>query len=126
MSESEPIKFPRHPGAGCHGGGQASQGEMVAFSRVELSQILRLYGFRVAAGDWRDYAIDMMRDRAVFSVFRHSADVPLYRIEKKPRLARRQGAFSVISASGRILRRGRNLQQVLRVLEPRPRLTLIS
>jgi len=97
----------------------------VSFTRTELNQILRVYGFQVAAGEWRDYAIDMMREQAVFSVFRHTSDVPLYRIEKNPKLARRQGAFSVVAASGHILKRGRDLGQVLRVLEPRPRLATI-
>jgi hypothetical protein len=71
----------------------------------------------VAAGEWRDYAIDFLKDRAVFSVFRRSAEVPLYRIEKNPKLARRQGAYSVISATGLIMRRGHELDRVLRVLD---------
>jgi hypothetical protein len=71
----------------------------------------------VAAGEWRDYAIDFLRDRAVFSVFRHAAEVPIYRIEKNPKLARRQGAYSVITATGLILRRGHELERVLRVLD---------
>lgn len=89
----------------------------VTFSRRELDRILRLYGRMVAAGEWRDYAIDFLKDRAVFSVFRRSAEVPIYRIEKNPRLARRQGAYSVISATGLILRRGHELDRVLRVLD---------
>jgi hypothetical protein len=71
----------------------------------------------VAAGEWRDYAIDFLRDRAVFSVFRHAAEVPIYRIEKNPKLARRQGAYSVITATGLIMRRGPELDRVLRVLD---------
>ena len=70
-----------------------------------------------AAGEWRDYAIDFLRDRAVFSVFRRTAEVPLYRIEKNPKLARRQGAYSVISATGLIVRRGHELDRVLGVLD---------
>lgn len=89
----------------------------VTFERRELDRILRLYGRKVAAGEWRDYAIDFLKDRAVFSVFRRSAEVPIYRIEKSPRLARRQGAYSVISASGLIVRRGHELDRVLRVLD---------
>ena len=73
----------------------------VTFSRSELDRILGLYGRMVAAGEWRDYAIDFLKDRAVFSVFRRASEVPLYRIEKNPRLARRQGAYSVVSATGR-------------------------
>src|SRR5262245_25213814 len=89
----------------------------VTFSRRELDRILRLYGRKVAAGEWRDYAIDFLRDRAVFSVFRRTAEVPIYRIEKNPRLARRQGAYSVISATGLIVRRGPELDRVLGVLD---------
>jgi hypothetical protein len=89
----------------------------VTFSRRELNRILDLYGRKVAAGEWRDYAIDFLKDRAVFSVFRRSAEVPLYRIEKNPKLARRQGAFSVISATGLIVRRGHELDRVLRAID---------
>ncbi len=90
----------------------------MTFSRRELNRILDLYGRKVAAGEWRDYAIDFLKDRAVFSVFRRSSEVPLYRIEKNPRLGRRQGAFSVISATGLIVRRGHELERVLRAIEP--------
>ena len=91
--------------------------DTVAFHRSELSVILGLYGRAVAAGLWRDYGISMLRDAAVFSIFRHSAEHPLYRIEKRPRLAGRQGQYAVIAMDGRILRRGSDLAQVLRVLE---------
>jgi len=90
----------------------------VTFSRRELNRILDLYGRKVAAGEWRDYAIDFLKDRAVFSVFRRTSEVPLYRIEKNPKLARRQGAFSVISATGLIVRRGHELERVLRAIDP--------
>ena len=89
----------------------------VTFSRHELDRILSLYGRKVAAGEWRDYAIDFLKDRAVFSVFRHASEFPIYRIEKNPRLSRRQGAYSVISATGHILRRGQELDRVLRALD---------
>lgn len=89
----------------------------VTFSRRELDRILRLYGRKVAAGEWRDYAIDFLNDRAVFSVFRHACEMPIYRIEKNPRLERRQGAYSVITATGLILRRGRELDRVLGALD---------
>src|SRR5271165_5687006 len=89
----------------------------VTFERRELDRILRLYGRKVAAGEWRDYAIDFLKDRAVFSVFRRAAEMPIYRIEKNPRLARRQGAYSVISATGHILRRGHELDRVLSALD---------
>ena len=89
----------------------------VTFNRFELSRILNLYGRMVADGEWRDYAIDFLKDRAVFSVFRRASEVPIYRIEKDPRLARKQGIYSVISASGLILRRGHELDRVLLVID---------
>jgi hypothetical protein len=94
----------------------------VTFNRRELDRILNLYGRKVAAGEWRDYAIDFLKDRAVFSVFRRSSEVPLYRIEKNPKLARRQGAYSVIAPGGYILRRGHELDRVLRALDRSPTL----
>ena len=95
----------------------ASVPGQVTFNRRELNRILDLYGRKVAAGEWRDYAIDFLKDRAVFSVFRRTSEVPLYRIEKDPKLAQRQGAYSVISASGHILRRGHELDRVLRAID---------
>src|ERR1700689_2165725 len=89
----------------------------VTFSRRELDRILSLYGRMVAHGEWRDYAIDFLKDRAVFSVFRRASEVPIYRIEKDPRLARKQGIYSVISATGLILRRGHELDRVLLVID---------
>ena len=89
----------------------------VTFSRRELNRILDLYGRKVAAGEWRDYAVDFLKDRAVFSVFRRTSEMPIYRIEKNPKLARRQGAFSVISATGLIVRRGHELDRVLRAID---------
>ena len=89
----------------------------MTFSRRELNRIFGLYGRKVAAGEWRDYAIDFLKDRAVFSVFRRASEVPIYRIEKNPKLARRQGAYSVISATGLIVRRGHELDRVLRVID---------
>ena len=89
----------------------------VTFNRFELNRILNLYGRMVAAGEWRDYAIDFLKDRAVFSVFRRASEVPIYRIEKDPRLSRKQGVYSVISASGHILRRGHELDRVLLAID---------
>ena len=89
----------------------------VTFNRFELNRILNLYGRMVAAGEWRDYAIDFLKDRAVFSVFRRASEVPIYRIEKDPRLARKQGAYSVISATGLIVKRGHELDNVLRAVD---------
>jgi uncharacterized protein DUF2794 len=102
-----------------HGGEtqQFAPANRVTFDRRELDRIFKLYGRKVAAGEWRDYAIDFLRDRAVFSVFRRSSEVPLYRIEKNPKLARRQGAYSVISATGLIVRRGHELDRVLRSID---------
>ena len=94
----------------------------VTFERKELDRILGLYGRKVAEGEWRDYAIDFLKDRAVFSVFRRASEIPIYRIEKNPKLSRRQGAYSVISATGLILKRGHELDRVLRVLDPALRL----
>jgi hypothetical protein len=90
--------------------------DRVSFQRSELSAILGLYGRMVAAGLWRDYGISMLRDAAVFAVFRHSSEQPLYRIEKRPWLAR-QGQYAVLGMDGRVLRRGSDLRAVLRVLE---------
>jgi hypothetical protein len=89
----------------------------VTFTRRELDRILGLYGRMVAAGEWRDYAIDFLKDRAVFSVFRRASEVPIYRIEKDPRLARKQGTYSVISATGLIVKRGHELDNVLRAVD---------
>ena len=96
----------------------------VSFDRQELNTILNVYGRKVAAGEWRDYALDMEKDRAVFSVFRRTSEMPIYRIEKNPKLARRQGAYSVISAGGQILKRGADLRRVLAIFEKR--LTLVE
>ena len=89
----------------------------IAFDRRELTQILNVYGRKVASGEWRDYAIDTLREKAVFSVFRRACEAPLYRIEKAPKLSRRQGAYSVIAATGLILKRGHDLGRVLRALD---------
>jgi len=89
----------------------------VAFDRAELSAILTLYGRMVAAGEWRDYGISSLREAAVFCVFRRTAEQPLYRIEKRPRLRARQGMYAVVGMDGQILKRGHDLKVVLRVLE---------
>jgi hypothetical protein len=89
----------------------------ITFHRRELDAILWIYGRMVGEGEWRDYAIDHLKDRAVFSVFKRSGEYPLYRIEKNPKLAAKQGAFSVVATDGRILKRGHDLQQVLKVFD---------
>lgn len=94
----------------------------VTFHRRELDAILRVYGRMVGDGEWRDYAIDHTREKAVFSVFKRSGEMPLYRIEKNPRLAARQGAYSVINTHGTILKRGHDLGQVLKVFDKALRL----
>ncbi|KQP06844.1 DUF2794 domain-containing protein [Methylobacterium sp. Leaf93] len=89
----------------------------VAFDRSELRTLFNLYGRMVSAGEWRDYALDFRRDKAVFSIYRRSSETPLFRVEKDPKLARRQGAFAVISAAGIVLKRGHDLARVLAALE---------
>ena len=91
--------------------------EPVSFTRSELTRILGVYGYFVAAGDWRDYAVDCLSDAAVFSIFRRASEMPLYRIEKRPKLARKQGAFVIVSMTGAILNRGHDLSQLLRFFD---------
>ncbi len=124
MSEAEPIALrPRVAGRSQQGslGPLGPQGRetqsITAFNRHELSAILAVYGRKVAAGEWRDYALDLGPEKAVFSVFRRTSECPLYRIEKCPKLAKRQGAYSVVAPAGLILKRGPDLGRVLAVLE---------
>ncbi len=105
MSESEPITFSPHIAGNYRGqqtaSPQASDAQRCAtFTRQELTAILAVYGRKVAAGEWRDYAIDLGREKAVFCVFRRASEVPLFRIEKSPKLARKQGAYSVVAPAG--------------------------
>lgn len=109
-TSAEVLRFPQAP-------------KPVSFDRQELSLILNLYGRFVAAGEWRDYAMDFGRDKATFSVFRRASEQPLYRIVKDPDLARKQGQYSVIAQGGLILKRGQDLGQVLRVLLKSPKLS---
>jgi len=95
-------------------GGQHQQ---VRFDRTELGRILTIYGRMVAAGEWRDYAIDFLSEVAAFSIFRRTSEVPLFTIEKRPKLRNRQGQYAVIAASGHVLKRGHDLTQVLRVFD---------
>ncbi len=96
----------------------------VTFNRQELREIFDLYGRMVAAGEWRDYALDFTSQKAVFSIYRRAAEFPLYRIEKNPKTARKQGAYSVVTATGLILKRGHELKPVINVLEKK--LNLVS
>lgn len=105
MTIQAPTPFP-HP-----------QAQQVAFHRTELSLILGLYGRMVAAGEWRDYGISCLSEFAVFSVFRRTAETPVYRIEKRPRLRLKQGQYQLVGAEGQVLRRGNDLAQVLALLE---------
>ena len=89
----------------------------VTFHRRELDAILWIYGRMVGEGEWRDYAIDHLKDKAVFSVFKRSGEMPLFRIEKNPKLANKQGAFSVVNVNGMVLKRGHELPQVLKVFD---------
>ena len=115
MSDLEPIAF---PGGGARRTRPQPPGPRVTFERRELDRILDLYGRKVAAGEWRDYAIQFLKDRAVFSVFRRASEMPIYRIVKDPNLARRQGPYAVVAASGSILKRGHDLNRVLRAIDP--------
>ena len=107
------MSFDPNPASG---GPAASQ---VFFDRGELDAILRVYGRMVAAGEWRDYALDGLKDAAVFSIFRRASEAPLYRIEKRPALARRQGAYAVLAPGNVVLKRGHELAQVLKIFDAR-------
>jgi len=99
------------------GGAWGKASPRVRFDRVELKRILNIYGRMVIAGEWRDYAIDFLGDAAVFSIFRRTSEMALYRVEKRPHLKARQGQYAVIAASGQILKRGHDLAAVLRVFD---------
>ena len=116
----EPIAFLRagdRPAARTEYWGRADNAPEVRFERRDLDQILRVYGRMVAAGEWRDYAIDFLSDRAIFSVFRRSSERPVYTIEKHPALKARQGQYAILASGGHVLRRGRDLRQVLRLFD---------
>ncbi len=108
MNAQPPIPFP-----------QSGRTEQVSFDRRELALILSIYGRMVAMGEWRDYAIAALRDVAIFSVFRRTAETPLYRIEKRPRLRARQGIYAIIGSDGQVLRRGHELGATLGLFETR-------
>ena len=91
--------------------------QVISFDRKELAVILSIYGKMVAAGEWRDYGISALNDVAVFSIFRRTAENPLYRIEKRPKLRNKQGEYAVIGMDGQILKRGHDLKKVIHVLE---------
>ena len=126
MGDTEPIQLrpflKRDAGSGggsspsAHQTQSQSPNAVTAFTRSELSAILAVYGRLMAEGECRDYAMDFGRDTAAFSIFRRASEVPLYRIEKTPKLARKQGAYSVVASSGLTLKRGHDLGRVLEVL----------
>ena len=101
------------------GGPHRSQVQQIGFDRLELNRILDLYGRMVAAGQWRDYAMDFGRDAASFSAFRRAAERPQVRIEKRPALRGRQGMWTLFGEAGQILKRGHELPGVLSLLERR-------
>lgn len=124
MSDQEPIRFvPRTQQTGAPPApAQPPAPPEVSFDSSELRTILNLYGKMVAAGEWRDYAIDFLKEQAVFSVFQRASEAPLYRIEKTPKLARKQGAYAVVTPAGLILKRGHELARVLDVLDKKLKL----
>lgn len=111
MTAQTPTPFPGHSQP------PSSQPDRVVFDRHELGAIMGLYGRMVAAGEWRDYGLSFLKDLAVFSVFRRTAENPLYRIEKRPKLRGKQGMYAVIGMDGQVLKRGADLRTVLRVFD---------
>lgn len=97
--------------------GHSPPPEQVFFDRRELWAILAVYGRMVAAGEWRDYGIRGEAEVAVFSIFRRTAEAPVYRVEKRPKLRARQGLYALVGAEGQVLRRGHDLAAVLRFLD---------
>jgi len=123
MSDIEPIQLRAYARrsevstGSLHGSSSVvSPHAVTAFTRSELSAILAVYGRLMAEGECRDYALDFGKETAVFSIFRRASEVPIYRIEKTPKLARKQGAYSVVTPTGLILKRGHELPRVLEVL----------
>ncbi len=126
MSESEDWSRSglRSRSVALHPRTNAPSPKIVAFSRSELNSILQVYGRKVSEGTWRDYAIDHAGDRAVFSIYRRTSEFPLYRVEKIPALARKQGAYRIIAGGGAILKRGHDLAVLMRFLD-RPKLSVV-
>ena len=107
--------FVRDAARDCSGNGAAIP--VTHFDRGELNRILTVYGRMVAAGEWRDYALDFLEETAVFSIFRRSSEIPLFRVEKHPKLRTKQGQYCVIAAGGLVMKRGHDLAQVLKVFD---------
>ncbi|MEO0418897.1 MAG: DUF2794 domain-containing protein [Pseudomonadota bacterium] len=95
------------------------QPSQVGFERGELQRILDLYGRMVAAGEWRDYAMDFEKAFASFSAFRRTAERPQTRIEKRPSLRKKQGMWTLFGEHGQVLKRGHDLANVLAPVERR-------
>jgi hypothetical protein len=115
--EEEPIAFHRAPPSFAEGAREQGEKPVTRFDRTELNRILAIYGRMVAAGEWRDYALDFLEEAAVFSIFRRTSEMALFRVEKRPRLKGRQGQYAVIAAGGLVLKRGPELAQVLRIFD---------
>ena len=98
---------------------ETNNNNSVAFNRRELNLILRVYGRMVALGEWRDYGISMLKDVSIFSIYRHTSECPIILIEKNPKLAKKQGIYSIIAMDGRILKRGNDLDLVLKLFGPK-------
>ncbi|MFC3173972.1 DUF2794 domain-containing protein [Novosphingobium bradum] len=105
------LPFPAHAGR--------PQVQQVGFDRIELTRILDVYGRMVAAGLWRDYAMDFGQDAASFSAFRRAAERPQARLEKRPALRARQGMWTLFGEAGQVLKRGHDLAGVLSPIERR-------
>jgi Protein of unknown function (DUF2794) len=114
----EPIAFRAPSGDGARNSSENTPvSPAVRFDRAELNRILAVYGRMVAAGEWRDYALDFLEEAAVFSIFRRASEMPLFRVEKRPKLRQRQGQYAVIAAGGLVMKRGHELAQVLKVFD---------
>jgi hypothetical protein len=113
----EPIAF--HRALAASGAREQVQKPLALtrFDRLELNRILTIYARMVAAGEWRDYALDFLDDVAVFSIFRRSSEMALFQVEKRPRLKSKQGQYAVVAAGGQVLRRGHELAQVLKIFD---------
>ncbi|MGO9390344.1 DUF2794 domain-containing protein [Rhodoblastus sp.] len=112
------FKLLRLPGAMA----SAPPGPLVGFDRRELQAIFNIYGRMVADGIWRDYAMDFLPNRAIFSIFRHHGEAAYYRIVKEPKGVRKPGAYSIVMQTGLILKRSAELPRLLAAFEKRPRL----
>jgi hypothetical protein len=118
MMAEEPIELRAPSGEGARNPYENSTASPVTrFDRSELNRILTVYGRMVAAGEWRDYAVDFLEEAAVFSIFRRASEMPLFRVEKRPKLRARQGQYCVIAAGGLVMKRGHELTQVLKVFD---------